>query len=127
PTDPSRFPIGPGSASRSTGTPLPSIRPRTFTSTSSRTAGSGARRSSRTEPAMAAGDLEGRRALVTGAAGGIGQSIAWALGDAGARVAVHTANSAPDETLARLRDGVAVKADLRDVQACRAAVDEAAS
>ncbi|MHB1531085.1 glucose 1-dehydrogenase [Acidithiobacillus sp.] len=34
-------------------------------------------------------DLQGRRALVTGASGGLGQAIAKTLADAGAQVAVH--------------------------------------
>jgi glucose 1-dehydrogenase len=72
------------------------------------------------------GDLNGKRALVTGAAGGIGQGIAWALADGGARVAVHSAGSEPDATLARLPDGLAVSGDLRDTTVCRGIVDQAA-
>jgi glucose 1-dehydrogenase len=72
-------------------------------------------------------DLEGQRALVTGAAGGIGQAIAWALGGAGARVALHSAGSSPETTLERLRDGTAVRGDLREVESCRRVVADAAS
>jgi NAD(P)-dependent dehydrogenase (short-subunit alcohol dehydrogenase family) len=72
-------------------------------------------------------ELEGAKALVTGAGGGIGQAIAWALGDAGARVGVHTASSTSDETRARLRDAVSVRGDLRDVGVCRTVVAEAAA
>jgi glucose 1-dehydrogenase len=73
------------------------------------------------------GHLEGRRALVTGAAGGIGRAIAVALAAEGAAVAVHSAFSAPDETLAALDDGVAVQGDLRDVAVCRGVVERAAA
>lgn len=72
-------------------------------------------------------DLEGRRALVTGAAGGIGQAIAVALGERGAAVAVHSASSPADETLARLGRGVAVRGDLRHPSVCRDVVDAAAT
>jgi NAD(P)-dependent dehydrogenase (short-subunit alcohol dehydrogenase family) len=74
-----------------------------------------------------AAELEGLRALVTGAGGGIGQAIAWSLGDAGARVAVHTASSDPAETLGRLVDPVAVGGDLRDVGVCGSVVEQAAA
>lgn len=68
----------------------------------------------------------GLRALVTGAGGGIGQGIAWALGDAGARVAVHTASTDPAATLERLADAVSVRGDLRETEACRTVVADAA-
>jgi NAD(P)-dependent dehydrogenase (short-subunit alcohol dehydrogenase family) len=42
-------------------------------------------------------------------------------------VAVHTASSAPDETLARLLDGVAVRGDLRTVPACHDVVAQASA
>jgi NAD(P)-dependent dehydrogenase (short-subunit alcohol dehydrogenase family) len=70
--------------------------------------------------------LDGSRALVTGAAGGIGQAIAIELGARGAGVAVHTAHSEPDETVAALDRAVVVRGDLRDAGACRRIVDEAA-
>jgi len=72
-------------------------------------------------------DLAGLRALVTGAGGGIGQGIAWSLGEAGVRVAVHTASSEPAETLAHLSEPLAVRGGLREVAVCRAVVEEAAA
>lgn len=74
-----------------------------------------------------AADLAGARALVTGGGHGIGQAIAWALADAGARVAVHTASADPAETISRLPGGIAVSGDLRDTASCRRIVDEAAA
>lgn len=71
--------------------------------------------------------LGGRRALVTGAGAGIGQAIARELGSHGAAVAVHSARSDATETLVGIDHGVAVRGDLRDVDACRAVVDEAAA
>ena len=41
-------------------------------------------------------DLEGKKALVTGASGGIGKAIAQKLAEAGARVAVHFSTHAVD-------------------------------
>jgi glucose 1-dehydrogenase len=71
--------------------------------------------------------LAGRRALVTGAAAGIGQAIAIELGRQGAAVAVHYAHSPPDATLAVLGgNAVAFQADLGSVTECRRVVDAAA-
>ena len=76
-------------------------------------------------------DLSGRRALVTGASRGIGQSIAVALAEAGADVAV-TARSIDglSETRALIeatgRRCVALAQDVRDVEACRTVTAEAA-
>ncbi len=76
-------------------------------------------------------DLSGRRALVTGASRGIGQSIAVALAEAGADVAV-TARSVDglSETRALIkatgRRCVALAQDVRDVEACRTVTAEAA-
>lgn len=77
-------------------------------------------------------DLSGRRALVTGASRGIGQSIAVALAEAGADVAV-TARTVEGlaETRALIekagRRAVTLAQDVRDVEACgsvtRAAAD----
>ena len=76
-------------------------------------------------------DLSGRRALVTGASRGIGQSIAVALAEAGTDVAV-TARSVDglSETRALIeatgRRCVALAQDVRDVEACRTVTAEAA-
>ena len=48
--------------------------------------------------------LDGKLALVTGAAGGIGAAIALALGEAGATVACHGNRRPSDETSARIRE-----------------------
>ncbi|RYV52119.1 SDR family NAD(P)-dependent oxidoreductase [Pengzhenrongella frigida] len=65
-------------------------------------------------------DLNGRRALVTGAGSGIGAAIARALGASGADVAVHYANSKTgaddvvDELTGLGRRAVAIGGDLTD-------------
>jgi len=71
--------------------------------------------------------LQGRRALVTGAAHSIGQAIAVELGARGAAVAAHSAHSDPAQTLAQIERGAAVRGDLREVATCRRVVDEAAA
>lgn len=77
-----------------------------------------------------AGELAGRRALVTGAGQGIGMGIAVELARRGAKVAVHTANSSPDRTLAAIgqlgSSGLAVRGDLSDIAACRSVVEQSA-
>jgi glucose 1-dehydrogenase/3-oxoacyl-[acyl-carrier protein] reductase len=74
--------------------------------------------------------LSGLRALVTGAAIGIGQAIALELGRRGACVAVHYAHTAPNATLDELAagdtPGVSVQADLSDAAAAPRLVDAAA-
>ena len=45
-------------------------------------------------------DLTGKRALVVGAASGIGRAIALAFAEAGADIALCTSTTSPDETLA---------------------------
>src|SRR3990170_1741095 len=45
-------------------------------------------------------DLSGKRALVVGAAGGVGRAIALALAEAGADLALATVTTAGDEALA---------------------------
>ena len=62
--------------------------------------------------------LEGRRALVTGANTGIGQAIAVALAEAGARVTC-TGRSDMGETLAREPGGEALRLDYADPMAAR--------
>ncbi|HEX4153982.1 MAG TPA: glucose 1-dehydrogenase [Acidobacteriaceae bacterium] len=57
--------------------------------------------------------LDGRTALVTGAASGLGAAIALALAQAGARVAVHGNRRPATETAARIgRESAAFQADL---------------
>jgi pteridine reductase len=74
--------------------------------------------------------LEGRAALVTGAARRVGREIALALAERGAKVAIHYNRSRePAEALARslrrsfARDAVAVRAELRDLRAIRRMVE----
>ena len=72
-------------------------------------------------------DLDGLRALVTGAAGGIGHAIAAELAARGAAVAAHSAQSDPGKTAAAIGSkGVTVRGDLREVAECLRVVDEAA-
>ena len=62
-------------------------------------------------------DLSGKGVLVTGSSRGIGKAIARAMGEAGARVAIHyNKNAAPAETLALEIGGGAfcIQADLGD-------------
>jgi 2-deoxy-D-gluconate 3-dehydrogenase len=75
-----------------------------------------------TEPALF--DLSGRRALVTGGGGGIGNGISEALAGAGARVAVLGRSDATDEAAARV-GGTAVRADLSDRKELRRGFEEA--
>ncbi|MDF2235200.1 SDR family oxidoreductase [Albimonas sp. CAU 1670] len=73
-------------------------------------------------PVAALLDLSGRRALVTGASGGLGAALARRLAEAGAEVILQAhANASSAEALAaRLRDegraARAVRADLRDLE-----------
>jgi glucose 1-dehydrogenase/3-oxoacyl-[acyl-carrier protein] reductase len=75
-------------------------------------------------------ELQGKRALVTGAAVGIGQGVAVELASRGASVVVHHAASDPAETLALLTArgsrGISVQADLRHPEECDRLVHEAA-
>ena len=75
--------------------------------------------------------LEGKRALVTGAAIGIGRGIAAELARQGAQVALHYAYDtepgpqAAAEIVAAGGRATAILADLSEVAACRRVVDEA--
>ena len=75
--------------------------------------------------------IQGKTALVTAAAGGIGQAIAWALAEAGADIAAHnrdiTANVSSLVTkIERLgRRAVAISGDVRDQTAVGAFVAQA--
>jgi 3-hydroxybutyrate dehydrogenase len=73
----------------------------------------------------AAGRLDGRTALVTGAASGIGRACAEALAAAGARVYVVDLAAAPAQELAERIGGVAHVADLADPAAVEALPDDA--
>lgn len=69
--------------------------------------------------------LDGRRVLVTGATSGIGAATAHAVAAAGGRVALLARRRGPLEELVAEFDGVAVPADVTDLDAMRTAVDTA--
>jgi meso-butanediol dehydrogenase / (S,S)-butanediol dehydrogenase / diacetyl reductase len=77
---------------------------------------------------MAAGRLlEGRHALVTGAATGIGRAIARAFAAAGARVAVTDLDAGAAQAVAtRLEEAVAFRLDVTDALETRQVVERAA-
>jgi 2-hydroxycyclohexanecarboxyl-CoA dehydrogenase len=66
--------------------------------------------------------LEGRIALVTGGASGIGAATARRLAAEGARVAVADLNEAGARSVASEIDGTAVRMDVADVESVRAGV-----
>jgi 2-hydroxycyclohexanecarboxyl-CoA dehydrogenase len=66
--------------------------------------------------------LEGRNALVTGGASGIGAATARRLAAEGARVAVADVNEAGARSVASEIDGMAVQMDVTDVESVRAGV-----
>jgi 3-oxoacyl-[acyl-carrier protein] reductase len=72
-------------------------------------------------------DVEGRVAVVTGAAQGLGEAIARALAEAGARVVLADRNEAgAQEVAAELGDRArAVAVDVRDRESLRGALDAA--
>ena len=80
----------------------------------------------------AMGALDGRAALVTGAGMGIGNGIARALAEAGARVAIHYGSSAEgaERLVEEIRgtggDAFAVQGDLRQAAECERVVAAAA-
>jgi len=71
-------------------------------------------------------NLEGKTALVTGGNGGIGLGMAKALAEAGAKLAIAGRDEKKNAAAAAELDAIAIKADLKDEKACRAAVDQAA-
>lgn len=73
-----------------------------------------------------AGELQGRRIVVTGASSGIGEAIVRAASVAGARLAVLARSEDKLRALAADIGGVAVPADVADAAVVRAAVDRAA-
>ena len=73
-------------------------------------------------------DLSGKRALVTGGAGGIGRACAETLAGAGARVAIVDINLAGAQETAATIGGLAIKCDLGDpddiIAMCQRLTDE---
>ena len=66
--------------------------------------------------------LEGKRALITGAGGGMGQSHAMLMAERGADIVVHDIKADGAEETAEMvrghgRDATVVVADIRDVPA----------
>jgi 2-dehydro-3-deoxy-D-gluconate 5-dehydrogenase len=72
-------------------------------------------------------DLHGKTALVTGSSRGLGLSMATALAEAGARVALHGSKSVPADSLkqveATTNGAIAVTGDVSDPEACRAMIE----
>jgi 2-deoxy-D-gluconate 3-dehydrogenase len=71
-------------------------------------------------------DLAGKAALVTGGNGGIGLAMARALAQAGAALAVAGRDEAKNAAAAAQLKAVSISCDLKDAEACRAMVEEAA-
>jgi 3-hydroxybutyrate dehydrogenase len=70
-------------------------------------------------------DLNGRRAIVTGGASGIGRAIAEDLAAQGARVLVTDVNAAEGERVAKAVGGLFVRADMSRKEDCDAVVSHA--
>jgi NAD(P)-dependent dehydrogenase (short-subunit alcohol dehydrogenase family) len=75
---------------------------------------------------LAAMDIQGSSAVVTGGASGIGAAVARRLADAGARVVVADLQEEKGEALAQELGGAYVRVDVTDTDSVRAAVDRAA-
>jgi len=75
---------------------------------------------------VAAFDLTGRRALVTGGGGALGHATAQALASAGARVVIIGRSAASEEAAASV-PATAVRADLNDPDQLRAGFEQAVS
>jgi len=71
-------------------------------------------------------DLTGKAALVTGGNGGIGLAMARALAQAGAALAIAGRDAGKNAAAAAELKAVPIACDLKDADACRAMVDEAA-
>src|SRR5450631_3289967 len=69
-------------------------------------------------------DLEGRVAVVTGGAQGIGNSIATALAEHGAKVVVADLDAKSGAAAAQALDGEFVSLDVRDRARVRVVADE---
>jgi len=72
-------------------------------------------------------NLKRKDALVTGGNGGIGLAMARALAQAGAAVAIAGRDEKKNAAAAAQLKAVAISCDLKDAEACRAMVDEAAA
>lgn len=68
--------------------------------------------------------LDDRVALVTGASTGLGAAIAIALGEAGARVAVHGNTHSPHETCQKIAQAHPITGDLGQPQTAKQLVEE---
>jgi len=71
-------------------------------------------------------DLTGKAALVTGGNGGIGLAMARALAQAGAALAIAGRDAGKNAAAAAELKALPIACDLKDADACRAMVDEAA-
>lgn len=67
-------------------------------------------------------DLQGKRVVVTGAAGGLGRAFAHAFSDAGARVVAADLDLAGAQHTMAGRDGGAVHLDVRNMESCNACI-----
>lgn len=73
------------------------------------------------------GLLEGKKAVVTGGGSGIGRATCRRMAEEGAQVAVFDVNGESAESVAKEVDGIGRAVDVSDVEAVRAAVDDAAA